>query len=52
MSRGFYKKISEYGFFTDFKHHSSSWKNNKKIRARKERRILKKEESNDPNSVI
>lgn len=41
--KGLYKKLSLWGLFTDFKHHAKSWKNSKKMRAKRERQMLKKE---------
>lgn len=41
--KGLYKKLPLCGLFTDFKHHAKSWKNSKKMRAKRERQMLKKE---------
>ena len=41
--RSLFKKLDVSGHFKDFKHHAVSYRNNKKIRARKERRMLKEE---------
>ena len=41
MQRGLYKKLPLCGLFTDFKHHSKSWANSKRMRAKRERQMLK-----------
>ena len=42
MNRSWMKKIFGQRYsFTDFKHHHESWRNSKKLRARRERRKLK-----------
>ena len=41
--KGLYKKLPLWWLFTDFKHHAKSWKNSKKMRAKRERQMLKKE---------
>lgn len=41
--KSLFKKLDVSGHFKDFKHHAASYRNNKKIRARKERRMLKEE---------
>lgn len=41
--KGLYKKLPLCSLFTDFKHHAKSWKNSKKMRAKRERQMLKKE---------
>lgn len=41
--KSFFKKLDVSGHFKDFKHHAVSYRNNKKIRSRKERRMLKEE---------
>lgn len=40
--KSFHKKLGLSGLFTDFKHHSKSWRNSKKMRAKRERLIFKK----------
>ena len=42
--KSLFKKLDVSGHFKDFKHHAVSYRNNKKIRARKERRMLKEEQ--------
>lgn len=42
--KGLHKKLPLCSLFTDFKHHAKSWKNSKKMRAKRERQMLKKEE--------
>ena len=42
FSKSAYKKIKTKDGFTDFKHHSSSWRNSKKLRQRCRRRKLKR----------
>ena len=37
-----HKRLGLNGLFTDFKHHSKSWRNSKKMRAKRERLIFKK----------
>ena len=39
--KSLFKKLDVSGHFKDFKHHAVSYRNNKKIRSRKERRMLK-----------
>ena len=41
--KSLFKRLNTSGHFKDFKHHAVSYRNNKKIRAKKERRILKEE---------
>ena len=41
--RSLFKRLDVSGHFKDFKHHAVSYRNNKKIRSRKERRILREE---------
>lgn len=41
--KSLFKRFNTSGHFKDFKHHAVSYRNNKKIRARKERRMLKEE---------
>lgn len=43
MEKGLFKKLPLRWLFTDFKHHAKSWKNSKKMRAKRERQMLKKE---------
>lgn len=38
--KSLFKKLDVSGHFKDFKHHAISYRNNKKIRSRKERRML------------
>lgn len=38
--KALFKKLDTSGHFPDFWHKAKSWRENKKIRARKERRIL------------
>ena len=38
-----FKKLDTRGHFTDFWHRASSWRHNKKIGARRERRLLNNE---------
>lgn len=40
MERSIYKKLGADGAFTDFKHHSSSWRNSKHLRRKRERMKL------------
>ena len=42
MQKSFYKKLDTSGHFKDFWHRAVTRKNDKKIRARKERAILKR----------
>lgn len=43
MMRSWLKKIIRgKNYFTDYKHHHESWRNSKKLRARHDRRSLKK----------
>lgn len=42
MQKGLYKRSGLEGLFTDFKHHARSWKNSKRMRAKRERQWLKK----------
>ena len=42
MQKGLYKRSGLEGLFTDFKHHARSWRNSKKMRAKRERQWLKK----------
>ena len=42
MQKGLFKKSGLEGLFTDFKHHARSWRNSKKMRAKRERQWLKK----------
>lgn len=43
MQKGLYKRSGLEGLFTDFKHHARSWRNSKRMRAKRERKLLKKE---------
>ena len=43
MQKALYKKSKLEGLFTDYKHHSSSWRNSKKMRSKRERKMLNKE---------
>lgn len=43
MQKALYKKSKLEGLFTDYKHHSRSWKNSKKMRGKRERKMLNKE---------
>lgn len=43
MQKGLYKRFPLCGLFTDFKHHAKSWRNSKRMRAKRERQMLKKE---------
>lgn len=47
MRKGLYKRSGLEGLFTYFKHHASSWKNSKRMRAKRERQLLKKELSKE-----
>lgn len=47
--KSFYKKLGLSSLFTDFKHHAASWRNSKRMRARRERLILKKWLRNEVN---
>lgn len=38
--KSLFKKLDVSGYFKDFKHHAVSYRKNKKIRSRKERRML------------
>lgn len=42
MQKGLYKRSGLDWLFTDCKHHSQSWKNSKRMRAKRERQWLKK----------
>ena len=42
MQKALYKKSGLEGLFTDYKHHSSSWRNSKKMRSKRERKMLNK----------
>lgn len=42
MQKGLYKRSGLEGLFTDCKHHAKSWKNSKKMRAKRERQWLRK----------
>lgn len=42
MQKGLYKRSGLEGLFTDFKHNARSWKNSKRMRAKRERQWLKK----------
>lgn len=42
-----FKKLKTSSHFSDFWHKAKSWRLNKKIRARKERRILNEENKDD-----
>lgn len=42
--KSLFKKLDVSGHFKDYKHRASSYRKNKKIRARKERRMLKEEQ--------
>lgn len=44
-----HKRLGLNGLFTDFKHHSKSWRNSKRMRARRERLVLKKWLRNEVN---
>lgn len=41
MQKGLYKRSGLEGLFTDFKHHARSWRNSKRMRAKRERQWLK-----------
>lgn len=41
FSKSYYKKIKTDDGFTDFKHHSSSWRNSKKLRQKNRRKKMK-----------
>lgn len=43
MQKGLYKRFPLCGLFSDFKHHAKSWRNSKRMRAKRERQRLKKE---------
>ena len=43
MQKGLYKRSGLNGLFTDFKHHAKSWRNSKRMRAKRERQWLKKD---------
>lgn len=42
MQKGLYKRFPLCGLFSDFKHHAKSWRNSKKMRAKRERQMLNK----------
>lgn len=42
MQKGLFKKSGLNWLFTDFKHHARSWRNSKKMRAKRERQWLNK----------
>lgn len=42
LMKTLHKRLGLNGLFTDFKHHSKSWRNSKKMRAKRERLIFKK----------
>ena len=42
LMKTIHKRMGLNGLFTDFKHHSRSWRNSKRMRARRERLIFKK----------
>ena len=42
--KSFFKRLNTSGHFPDFKHTAKGQRDNKKIRARKERRMLKEEQ--------
>ena len=52
--KSLYKKLDTSGHFPDFKHKAKSWKANKKIRSKKERKILndEKKEASDGESFL
>lgn len=41
FSKSYYKKIKTKDGFKDFKHHSSSWRNSKKLRQKNRRKKMK-----------
>lgn len=41
FSKSYYKKIKTNDGFKDFKHHSSSWRNSKKLRQKNRRKKMK-----------
>lgn len=41
FSKSYYKKIKTADGFKDFKHHSSSWRNSKKLRQKNRRKKMK-----------
>lgn len=41
FSKGWYRKVKTKDGFTDFKHHSSSWRNSKKLRQKSRRHKMK-----------
>ncbi len=47
--KSLFKRLDTSGHFSDFKHKAKSWRDDKKIRARKERRMLKKIKSHKEN---
>ena len=47
MNRNTHKKLGLDGLFSDFKHHAKSWKNSKRMRAKRERQRLKAKEDED-----
>ena len=50
MNRNEHKKFGLDGLFTDFKHHTKSWRNSKRMRAKRERQKLKPKEGKDDHS--
>ena len=49
LMKTLHKRLGLNGLFTDFKHHAASWRNSKKMRAKRERLIFKKWLRNEVN---
>lgn len=47
MRRSWFKRLGGTDTFTDFKHHHESWRNSKKLRARRDRRVMKEKLKKD-----